>query len=65
MPAAAVVETWATTIIVTAKTGTTIVAMVPIRVDTPSRVPEVARTPLRQRPGLGLCGGSRTQTGGP
>ena len=65
MPAAAVVETWATTIIVTAKAGTTIVAMEPIRVATPSRVPEVARTPLRERPGLGLCGSSRPQTGEP
>jgi hypothetical protein len=48
-----------------AKAGTTIVAMESVRVAAPPWVPEVARTPLRERTGLSLSNGRRSQTGEP
>jgi hypothetical protein len=66
LPAAAmtiVVTPTAATAIVVTKAGTTIVAVAAVPVTTPAWVPEVAGAPLRERAGLGLCDGSRSQTG--
>ncbi len=53
------------TVIVTAIAGTTVVAVEPVRVATPPRVPGIARAPLREGSGLGLGDGGRSQTGEP
>lgn len=53
----AVVVTPAATAIVVAKA--TVVTVESVRVAAPPRVPEVARAPLRERPGLGLGYASR------
>lgn len=65
IPAAAmtIVVTPTATAIVVTKAGTTIVAVAAVPVTTPTRVPEFAGAPLRERAGLGLCDGSRSQTG--
>jgi hypothetical protein len=65
-PATAIVVTpAATAIVATAKAGTTVVTAEPVRVASPPRVPEVAGAPLRERPGLSLSDGSRSQTDEP
>jgi hypothetical protein len=59
----AIVVTKAATAIVVAKA--TVVTVESVRVAAPSRVPEVAWAPLRERPGLGLGYASRLETDEP
>lgn len=59
--AAIVVTPAATAIVLTAKAGTTVVAVEPVRVAAPTRVPEVAGAPLRERSGVSLGDSSRSQ----
>jgi hypothetical protein len=61
----AIVVTPPAAAIVVAKAGTTVMTVESVRVATPPRVPEVARAPLRERPGLGLGHASRSQTDEP
>ena len=60
-----VTEAARTVVVTAAKSGTTVVTVEPVPVATPPRVPEVAGAPLRERPGMGLGDGSRSQTGEP
>jgi hypothetical protein len=60
-----VVSTPTRTVIVTAPTGTAVMAVKPVRVSTPARVPEVAWAPLRERPGRRLSYARRTQADEP
>ena len=61
--ATAVVVPPAATAVVVSKAG--VMAVEPVRVATPARIPEIAGAPLWERSGLSLGDASRSQTGQP
>ena len=63
VPPAAMAIVVAATAVVVSKAG--VMAVEPVRVATPARIPEIAGAPLWERSGLSLGDASRSQTGQP